>query len=61
MRERECLTWVAAGKTAWEISQILMIAQTTAIFHIENAKKKLDSRTLPQAVARAAAAGLIIV
>ena len=25
-RERECLSWVAAGKTDWEISQILKIA-----------------------------------
>jgi LuxR family transcriptional regulator, activator of conjugal transfer of Ti plasmids len=60
-RERECLTWVATGKTAWEISQILSVAEATVIFHVENAKKKLGARALPQATARAVALGLITV
>lgn len=58
-RERECLTWVAAGKTAWEIGQILNLAETTVVFYCENAKKKLEARTMPQAVARAITLGLI--
>lgn len=52
-RERECLHWAAAGKTAWETSAILNLAETTVVFHLENAKRKLGSRTLPQAVAQA--------
>lgn len=40
-RERECLNWVSKGKTTWDISMILGIAERTVIFHIENAKKKL--------------------
>lgn len=60
-RERECLSWVAAGKTAWEISQILAISEATIIFHTENAKRKMEAKTLPQAVARAIALGLISV
>lgn len=58
-RERECLSWAAAGKTAWEISQILAISEATIIFHTENAKKKVAAKTLPQAVARAIALRLI--
>ncbi len=50
-RERECLTWVAAGKTDWEISEILGISQQTAHKHISNALGKLRARTRAQAVA----------
>lgn len=58
-RERECLSWVAAGKTAWEISKILVISEATVIFHTENAKKKLEAKTLPQAIAYAISHRLI--
>lgn len=58
-RERECLTWVAAGKTSWEISQILRVAERTVIFHINNAGRKLDTANRTQAVARAVSWGLI--
>jgi len=50
-RERECLSWVAAGKTDWEISQILNIAQQTAHEHVQNALVKLNATTRAQAVA----------
>lgn len=50
-RERDCLSWAAEGKTAWETSVILGIAEATVIFHIENAKKKLGAKTTTQAVA----------
>jgi LuxR family quorum sensing-dependent transcriptional regulator len=42
-REREVLRWTAAGKTAWEISQILGIAESTVIAHIKAAAAKLDA------------------
>jgi len=50
-RERECLSWVAAGKTDWEISQILNISQQTAHEHVQNALVKLNATTRAQAVA----------
>ena len=50
-RERECLTWVAAGKTDWEISQILNIAEQTAHEYVQNALTKLNATTRAQAVA----------
>ncbi len=50
-RELECLQWVTAGKSAWEIGRILGISHNTVTFHVENAKAKLGVRTRHQAVA----------
>jgi DNA-binding CsgD family transcriptional regulator len=52
-RERECLNWVAAGKTDWEISQILNISEQTTHGYVQNAMAKLSARTRAQAVALA--------
>ncbi len=52
-RERECLSWVAAGKTDWEISQILKIAEQTVHEYVQNALIKLKATTRAQAVANA--------
>ncbi len=43
-REREVLQWTAAGKTAWEISQILGVAECTITAHVKAAAAKLDTR-----------------
>lgn len=58
-REAEVLNWVSAGKTSWEISRILGLAEATVIFHISNASRKLQTTTRTQAVARALALGLL--
>ena len=58
-RERECLTWAAEGKTAWETSQILNISERTVIFHLQNAAQKLQVANRPQAVAHAISQQLI--
>ena len=50
-RERECLSWVAAGKTDWEIAQILNIAEQTVHEYVQNALIKLNATTRAQAVA----------
>ena len=52
-RERECLRWAAEGKTSWEMSVILNISERTACFHLDNAKKKLNSVTRTGAVSKA--------
>lgn len=57
-RELECLRWVAAGKTDWEIAQILALSETTVRTHIDQARSKLGARTRAQAVARMILAGL---
>jgi LuxR family quorum sensing-dependent transcriptional regulator len=56
-RERDCLAFVAEGKSDWEISMILAISQSTAKFHIDNARRKLRATTRAQAVARALTSG----
>lgn len=56
-RERECVGWVAEGKTDWDIGEILGISQSTAHFHIENAKKKLKVPTRVQLVVKAISGG----
>lgn len=58
-RERDCLAFVAAGKSDWEISRILGIAHSTARGYVESARVKIDARTRAQATARAIAMGLI--
>jgi len=58
-RERECLKWSAEGKTAWEIGQILGIAERTAVFHINNVVQKLSAANKTQAIVRAVALNLL--
>lgn len=51
-RERDALALVAEGKSDWEISVILGISESTARFHVDNARRKLNAVTRAQAVAR---------
>jgi LuxR family quorum sensing-dependent transcriptional regulator len=50
-RERDCLSWVASGKTDWEIGQILGISAATAKEYVNRAMHKLDAVSRAQAVA----------
>lgn len=52
-RELECLRWAAAGKSDWEIGQILLISAKTVNYHIENAKRKFGVATRVQAIVAA--------
>lgn len=58
-REQECLKWAADGKTAWEIGQILSIAERTAVFHVNNVIQKLGAANKTQAIVRAVALKLV--
>ncbi len=58
-REKECLLWATEGKTAWETSQILSIAERTVTFHLQNVQGKLGVNNRQQAVARAVSLGII--
>lgn len=58
-RETECLTWTARGKTAWEISVILDISESTSTFHLRNAVLKFKASNRTHAVAKALHNGLI--
>lgn len=57
-RETECLKWTAQGKSSWEISTILAIAERTVNFHLANAMRKLGVYNKAHAVARAFFLGL---
>ena len=50
-RQRECLRWIAIGKSDWEASQILGISQATVRQHIKGAVAKLNAVTRIHAVA----------
>lgn len=58
-RELDCLSWTAAGKTAWEASMILGISERTVRFHLNVAREKLKCTTTTQAVAKAVSNKLI--
>lgn len=50
-RETEVLTWVARGKSAWEIGEILDIAKRTVDEHAQTAVRKLGAVNRTHAVA----------
>jgi DNA-binding CsgD family transcriptional regulator len=58
-RQHECLQWVRAGKTDWEIGQIIGISEHTVIEHLDQARRRLGVRTRTQAVIEAVSRGLI--
>lgn len=52
-REKECLRWIAMGKSDWEIGTILSISEHTVKQHANRIKQKLGVRTRVQAVVEA--------
>ncbi|QPC95569.1 autoinducer binding domain-containing protein [Mesorhizobium sp. INR15] len=52
-RECEILQWAAEGKTAWEVSRILCISESTVKTHLRNVRQKLDTANIVQAIVEA--------
>lgn len=52
-RERECLLWLAKGKTRWEISIIMGISVRTVKYHLNNVRAKLGVCSREQAIVKA--------
>ncbi len=50
-RQMEIATWLIAGKTDWEIGEILQISPKTVNFHVENIKRTYGVRSRNQFVA----------
>ena len=50
-REREVLSWIAFGKSAWEIGEVLTISKRTVDEHTQAALRKLGAANRTQAVA----------
>ncbi|RWM44610.1 MAG: LuxR family transcriptional regulator [Mesorhizobium sp.] len=59
LRERECISWAARGKSSWEIGKILGISANTVNFHIKNVKTKLNSASRTVAAIKAVDFGII--
>lgn len=58
-RERECLRWVARGKTSWEIGRILTISEHGVVFHLRSVMRKFDVSSRHRAVKLASDYGLL--
>ena len=58
-RETEVLRWVAHGKSAWEIGEILHITKRTVDEHVQTAVRKLGAVNRTHAVALALCDGII--
>jgi LuxR family quorum-sensing system transcriptional regulator CciR len=52
-RQRECLIWVARGKTDWEIAQILGVAHHTVVMHLKHARDRFGGGKRTSLVAQA--------
>lgn len=58
-RERDCLRLAAQGMKAATIGATMQIAESTAVYHLNAAERKLGVRTRAHAIARAVAMGLV--
>lgn len=57
-RELECLKWLVAGKSSWDIAQILKISVPTVDFHIANIRTKLGASSRRLIAVKAVQLGL---
>ncbi|VVD92020.1 Transcriptional activator protein LasR [Pandoraea aquatica] len=58
-RERECLRWVACGKTSWEIGRILTLSEHGVVFHLRSAMRKFEVSSRHRAAKMASDYGLL--
>ena len=58
-RELECLKWSAAGKSSWDIGQILNCSEANVNYHFGKLYRKLNIKSRQQAIAKAISLGLI--
>ncbi len=60
-REIEVLQWVARGKSAWEIGEILLITKRTVDQHVHSTVRKMGAANRIHAVALAIRDSIIAV
>ncbi|WP_085026003.1 helix-turn-helix transcriptional regulator [Ensifer aridi] len=58
-REKECILWVARGKSSWDIGTILKISENTVNFHIKNVMGKFGAASRTVAAIKAISLGII--
>lgn len=59
-REIEILTWIAKGKSRWEVGTILNISEDTVKAHLENVRQKLGAANTTHAIAIALLHGMLL-
>lgn len=58
-REKEVLMWIAAGKSSWEVAQIISRTESGVNYHLYNIRKKFDVNSRWIALVMALEQGLI--
>ncbi|KYH01531.1 LuxR family transcriptional regulator [Bradyrhizobium sp. DOA1] len=58
-REKDCLRWVAEGKSSREIGKILNVSENTVNFHMKNAIRRLGTANRTHGLVKAIRLGLI--
>lgn len=58
-REKDCILWIAKGKSSWEIGRILGISVDTVNFHVKNVLRKMDTSNRTAAAIKALIFGII--
>ena len=58
-REKEVLMWIAAGKSSWEVAQIISRTESGVNYHLYNIRKKFDVSSRWVALVMALKQGLI--
>jgi len=58
-KERDCLKYLAGGKTATQISRLMKVSEATVRFHIANLRTKIGASSLAELTVSAIALGLI--
>jgi len=58
-RERDCLIWIAAGKTTMEVARTLSLSRRTVVFHLANVRRKLGVTNSHHAIMKAVSLGHI--
>ncbi|WP_066793596.1 LuxR family transcriptional regulator [Sphingomonas soli] len=52
-RQRDCVLWMARGKSDWEMAQILGLSPETCTQHLNTARERFDVAKRPQLAVRA--------
>lgn len=58
-RELECIKWCAAGKSSWDIGELLNCSAATVNFHFSNIRHKFGTSTRREALVKAIRIGLV--
>ena len=59
-KQQEILSWVAEGKTSWEISVIMRCKEETVNYHVKGILRRLCATNKAHAVSKAMRLGLLV-